>query len=142
MREIRTTKTEIDLKVPVDTSKIKQSDDGCFGKLWDMSSKECPQCADKDLCSILFKGELEKNSSKIKETLGLNNWLDEADFDAVTDEVLLDFIVSGETTVGELKEFYSRTSKCDDTIAVVDRLKDWIKSRPDVYTKEGIVWKR
>ena len=37
---------EVDLTVPIDRSMIKEKDD-CFGKMWDMTSRECPQCADR-----------------------------------------------------------------------------------------------
>ena len=75
-----------------------------------MSSIECPQCADKDLCAILYKGKVDARAVELRNNLGLDNYLDEVDFDAVTDKKLFEFIKSGETTTTELKAFVGTTS--------------------------------
>lgn len=142
MRVIRKDKTEVDLKIPLNMSKIDIKDSDCFGKEWDISSKECPQCADKDICSILFRHELEKNAEQIKSELGLNHFLDETDFKNLTHSKLKDFIVSGKTTVAELKDFVAKEAKTDDDVAVVNYIKNFIKSTKEVYTKSGVVWVR
>ena len=142
-REIRKEKTEVDLKIPVNVSDFPTKENDCFGNMWDMSSRECPQCADKDLCAIIFKGNVvDKRGQEIKEELGLNHYLDERDFAAVTHKKLIEFVKSGETTTEELKEFVAKEAKCDDMVAVVNKIKNWIKSEPSVYTKGGVVWIR
>ena len=45
IREPKIEGTDVDLTVPLDKAAFIVSDKDCFGNMWDMSSKECPQCA-------------------------------------------------------------------------------------------------
>lgn len=63
--------------VPVDYTKLGTDDDPCFGKAYDLSTKECKLCGDSELCCIkmaqnlkITRKELEdKNHYKDLETL-------------------------------------------------------------------------
>lgn len=129
---------EVDLTVPIDRSMIKEKDD-CFGKMWDMTSKECPQCADRDICSILFKDKVDAKAKKIEEDLG-SKFLDEADFDNLTSESLYKFIESGKTTSRDLLMEAMRLTNCDDVIAVKNKVMEWVKANDSVSIKQGVVW--
>ena len=63
--------------VPVDVTNLGSSQDPCFGKGYDLSTKECKLCGDSELCCIkmsqalnVTRKELEaKNHYKDLETL-------------------------------------------------------------------------
>lgn len=44
--------TNHDPLMPFDLSKIGTNDDPCFGKAYDLSTPECKQCGDSELCAI------------------------------------------------------------------------------------------
>lgn len=138
-REVKT--YEADLTIPLKRQimpEIKETD--CFGKLWDMTSKECPQCADRDICGIVYKDKLDVKAKELEEERG-TKYLDKADLDSLTDRVLLDFIVSGETTPAQLIEYGMKVAYCDDVPSVKNKIIDFIRRTPNVKVKGGIVWK-
>lgn len=51
--EIKVSPSESILKV-TDISKIGTPDDPCFGKEYDLSTKECKRCGDSETCAIVF----------------------------------------------------------------------------------------
>jgi len=63
--------------IPIDVTKLGSSEDVCFGKGYDLSTKECKLCGDSELCCIkmsqalnVTRKELEaKNHYKDLETL-------------------------------------------------------------------------
>lgn len=63
--------------VPIDITQLGGNDDPCFGKNYDLSTKECKLCGDSELCCIkisqmlnITRKELEaKNHYKDLETL-------------------------------------------------------------------------
>lgn len=63
--------------VPIDVTNLGSSQDPCFGKAYDLSTKECKLCGDSELCCIkmsqalnITRKELEaKNHYKDLETL-------------------------------------------------------------------------
>ena len=65
---------EIDMTKPLDLTKFGSEDDPCFGKLYDLNTKQCKLCADADFCAIkmaqtqsLSRKELNKNNDFIDE---------------------------------------------------------------------------
>lgn len=59
-----------DIFKPLDLNQIGSNGDPCFGKQYDLSTKECKICGDSELCAIKFAGvmkmtrkELEKKNS-------------------------------------------------------------------------------
>lgn len=129
----------VDLAIPLDRELMKTSKvPTCFGKMWDITEKDCTQCADKDTCGILFRDTLNKKSDKIQSKLG-TTFLNVADYPNVTTPKLLDFIKGGDITTSELVGYVKRLSNCDDTKAAVEFLKRWITSTKLVYTKNGNV---
>lgn len=139
-RKPRSEKTyELDLTKPIDKTQLVMVD--CFGKHWDMGSRECPQCADKDVCCILYKDYIDTKAKELAEKMG-SNYLDEVDFDAVETAETLQWIKSGETTTKELLDYIGEISKCSDRKSVIEWTKNWIKRTSEIYTKDGLVWRR
>jgi len=135
------TKSKVDLTVPVDLSLHKVSG-GCFGKAWDMSTKECGKCADNELCGILFKEVVDQKAKAVEDNLG-TKFLDTADFSRVTVEDVLSYIGDvgdGELTVQELLNYVMAKANCDDRKAAVEYVKRLVKVDNVIRTKEGLVW--
>lgn len=129
----------IDLTIPI--IKTDYAEAGCFGKEWDIGTTECSNCADKDICGIIFSDLVNAKAKKIEKENG-TKFLDVQDFDALTTSILFEFIASGVTTVKELVAFCMEKANTSDKVAVVNWLKRWLKSEASVYTKNSIVWKR
>lgn len=144
MRTTRKTPTfEIDLTKPIDTkeAKFQTMETDCFGKHWDIGVKECQQCADRDICGIIYKDLVDKKASDVEAKLD-SKFLDVADLSALTDEAVLNGIESGVTTTAQLLAGISKLSNCDDLITLSEWTKRWITEKKLVYTKNGLVWKR
>ena len=62
-----------DIFTPVDINKMGTSEDVCFGKGYDLSTKECKICGDSELCCIKFSESLGKTR---KELENKNNFKD------------------------------------------------------------------
>jgi len=140
MRQPRKNKTyKLDLTKPVDKTDFFMKDGDCFGKEWDMSSKECPTCADRDICAILFKDKVDKKTKEIEHKQG-SYFLDRANLAALTDTVLFDFIECGKTNVQDFISFGVEKSKCSDVTAVKNNLKAFIRRHGKVYVKNGVIW--
>lgn len=115
------------------------SDADCFGNLWDMSSKECPQCADRDICAILFKDKVDHRAKKIEEDLG-SKFLDEADFDRICTKLIMPKVTSGVTTAAELMEIAMELSNCSDVPSVKQKVVEWVRSEDGVKISGGVLW--
>lgn len=130
---------DLDLTVPIDKTIIKMSTGDCFGKMWDMSSKECPMCADRDVCSIMFKDLVDARGKEIEKEVG-SKFLDEANFDALTEDAILSYVDSGVTDVKSLLEYAMGVAYCDDVIAVKNKVVEIVKASNKLSIKSGIVW--
>lgn len=53
--------------VPFDLSLIGTNSDPCFGKAYDLSTKECKQCGDSELCAIKMSQELRVTRKQLEE---------------------------------------------------------------------------
>lgn len=53
--------------VPFDLSLIGSKDDVCFGKAYDLSTKECKQCGASELCAIKMSQELNITRRQLEE---------------------------------------------------------------------------
>ena len=86
---------KIDLTVPVDTTdnmfELWNNMQRCFGKEWDITEKDCQQCASKDVCGIIFKDLVDKKAKELETELG-SKFLDTEDLANVTGDKLLSFI--------------------------------------------------
>lgn len=134
--------SDIDLSLPVDKSKLKVSDEDCFGILWDMGSKECPLCAMNEICCIPFQDKVNKQAEEIQAKNVV--FLDQTDFSVVDPAKLLSTIKekSGKMTVAELVTRVKVKADTADDMAAIEWIKRFVKSHDEVYTKEGIVWHR
>lgn len=120
----------------------QENEESCFGKMWDMSAKECGMCADSDMCGILYQ---EIVDNKVKEVASRNvKFLDETDFDLINTELLKTTIksASGEMTVAGLLQWVMEAAHTADDVAAIEWIKRFIKSEPSIYTKDSLVWMR
>ena len=142
-RTPRDTKTfEIDLAVPVDRKIFRtevSNEASCFGKLWDLGTKLCSQCADKDTCGIVYKDTVDKKAKDLEQSVGAK-YLDATDFDNVNTDKLMQFIQSGVTTLDELVTEIMRLANTSDNVAAQEWLKRWHKEHRKIKSEKGVVW--
>lgn len=133
---------DVDLTKPINQievmEKVKQS---CFGKMWDVTTKECNSCADRDTCGIIMRGTVDKKAEEISKKLGAT-FLDESMFHRITEESIKSFVINGVTSTTELLEWVKTTANTSDEVAVLETTKRFIKEHEFIYTKDGIVWLR
>ena len=55
-----------ELLKPIDFRKFGSDDDPCFGKLYDLSAKECKMCGDQELCGVVFAHNLHNVRKNIE----------------------------------------------------------------------------
>ena len=60
-------KVNLDPLVPVSLDMIGSDNDPCFGKGYDLSTDECKQCGDSELCAIKFAAELGKTRKQLEQ---------------------------------------------------------------------------
>lgn len=51
-----------------DISKIGSTEDPCFGKHFDLSTKECKRCGDSEMCSIAFASKMNGVRTMVEHT--------------------------------------------------------------------------
>lgn len=66
-------RVNLDPLVPVSLDMIGSDNDPCFGKGYDLSTDECKQCGDSELCAIKFAAELGKTRKQLEQE---NNYKD------------------------------------------------------------------
>lgn len=139
-REPRDKSLGLDLTVPVNTKKLMQEQQGCFGKLWDMREQACTKCADKDVCGIVFNDyKVKPTTKKLEEELG-SKYLDLANFSDINWDDVADFVVSGQTTGQELIAKVMELANTSDTTSAVMHVKKFMQSK-GYQSKEGAIWK-
>lgn len=52
---------------PIDFNSIGTNGDPCFGKGYDLSTKECKQCGDSELCALKMSQLLGKTRKELEE---------------------------------------------------------------------------
>ena len=55
-----------DILEPMDISKLGTNGDVCFGKHYDLSTKECKMCGDSELCCIKFTALMGKTRKELE----------------------------------------------------------------------------
>lgn len=55
-----------DILKPLDISKLGTGNDPCFGKSYDLSTKECKMCGDSELCCIKFTALMGKTRKELE----------------------------------------------------------------------------
>lgn len=58
---------DTDILKPIDISQIGSNGDPCFGKEYNLSTKECKMCGDSELCCIKFVELMEKIENNWKK---------------------------------------------------------------------------
>ena len=56
-----------DVLQPIYKNSIGSNGDPCFGKAYDLSTQECKQCGDSELCCIKFAAALGKTRQEVEE---------------------------------------------------------------------------
>lgn len=64
---------EGDILNPIDITRIGTGNDPCFGKAYDLSTKECKMCGDSELCCIKFSALMGKTRKELEQE---NNYKD------------------------------------------------------------------
>lgn len=70
---------DTDILKPIDISQIGSNGDPCFGKEYNLSTKECKMCGDSELCCIKFAelvGKDRKQLEKENKFKDLENLID------------------------------------------------------------------
>ena len=95
-----------DVLQPLDIKSIGSNGDPCFGIAYDLSTEECKQCGDSELCCIKFAAALGKTRKELEEA---NNYKDM--------EVMVD-------KVSAKKLFRSLKRKGLDKKEIIQKLQD------------------
>ena len=53
--------------IPIDLASIGASNDPCFGKGYDLSTRECKQCGDSELCALKMSQVLGKTRKELEK---------------------------------------------------------------------------
>lgn len=64
---------KVDLLKPIDIELIGTNGDPCFGKLYNLATKQCKMCGDSELCSIVFAQTMGKTRDQLNAE---NNYKD------------------------------------------------------------------
>lgn len=59
--------TKQDILEPFDISSIGTNGDPCFGKAYDLSTKECKMCGDSELCAFKMSQELNITRKQLED---------------------------------------------------------------------------
>ena len=132
---------EVDLRYPIKIENIDMSNTGdCFGKEYDITTKECPMCADNEVCAVVFmKTGIVTKIEEQQQKDGVE-YLDECGLLEIDDKTLYDSIESGKTTVGIIARYLKKEGKTSDD----DAVKEWIKrfkSKFNLRIEQGVIWK-
>lgn len=137
IRTRRETKTKLDLSKPVDTDSIPLNEGECFGKEWDMGTKECQYCADNEVCGLLMSNVVNK---KVTELESKEEFLDLTDFTLVKIKELEEKCLG--YTTQQLVDTITKTARATDEVAVIEFIKNWIRNSDKVKIKEGVLCQR
>lgn len=136
---------EFDLLYPIDMAKAQANvaEDDCFGKEWNPGVKDCSVCADAEVCGIVFQKEVKKPKQQALEKKD-GPYLDQArlmtgeEFKFVEDTIKQTCVDMEPTSTEEMFQYFAAKMKTKDEALVVNEMKRFIKSTPNVYTKNGL----
>ena len=66
LKEVREELETGDILEPMDITKLGSGNDPCFGKHYDLSTKECKMCGDSELCCIKFTALMGKTRKELE----------------------------------------------------------------------------
>lgn len=131
---------EVDLTKPINHEDVKSKVTGaCFGKEWDMGSRECPLCADNEVCGIIMGGAVKQKVKTVEDAHAM--FLDATDFLNLGKDgnKILEHIESGVTTTQQLIAKVKEIAKTADDYAAIEWVKRY-KAKGTITIKQGIVW--
>lgn len=127
MRIPKTTKLKVDLSKPVEVQAEEippVTDDDCFGNEWDLTATECRQCADKEVCGILFKHRMKKRIKEVENETMAGKFLDTQTMDFDWEKIVQQH---SDKPVKQLLEACMNKGNISDIEAVKEQLKRMIK---------------
>lgn len=133
---------DVDLSVPIKKGELLgkvPEDVECFGKEWDMTSKECPVCSMSDICGIFYQDVLAKRVTNVEKEKG--PFLDQVSFDLIDKKSLYDWCKEndGKLAVEEFVLKVKELSKSMDEVAIFEWIKTY-KAEHGLKFRGGIVW--
>lgn len=66
LKEVRKELETGDIFEPIDITKLGSGNDPCFGKNYDLLTKECKMCGDSELCCIKFTALMGKTRKELE----------------------------------------------------------------------------
>lgn len=87
-----------DILKPFDIQKIGTIDDPCWGKAFDLSTKECRICSDSEICAIMMAQNLGKTRKQLEKE---NNY---KDLDVLYDKEAIFKYIKQEQKKGKVKK--------------------------------------
>jgi hypothetical protein len=145
MKKSHTKKTEVDLLVPIvpeSVTPVETTD--CFGIEFESRSSECVQCADNELCMIVWAEKVKDKEKIIEKDHG--PFLNKCDFPAV-DMTKIERLAKryqdegSPMTLQELQDVIAQQANTKDTEAVIQFIKRELPLSL-MYLKEGVVYVR
>ncbi len=134
---------EVDLTKPVSKSQYAKMDkelygDTCFGREWDMETRECQMCHDSEMCGLICHTRLKKMEAKLDQEV---KKLDTLDFDGIKQSQLFMWLKAEQRTSKELLEKVKSMSNCTDPTVIKAWTISFIKadSRLSVQNKLVLV---
>ena len=128
-----------DLSKPIDKDKVEKPEVSCFGKEWDITTRECSICAANEVCAILTQESTKKVVQELETKEG--GFLDQQDF-SFDKKGLIDYVQrnSGKLSSQQLVEKVFELSNSRDTVAVVEYVKRLVKETEGMSIREKIVY--
>lgn len=123
----------LDVTKPINEDMVDKNNlPDCFGLEFDVKDANCHKCHDREACATIFGSTVVK--TKVKKVMGStsNTPLDEIDFQAIEEKkeklikLLRDKAVTKPMSVVELFNWFTKTSKCSDEVAVKEYFKTFI----------------
>jgi hypothetical protein len=135
-------KTEVDLLKPVDPKALEAID--CFGTEFESRSSECSQCADSELCLILYAENIK--SKKLAFETEHGPLMDSTDFQGVDmakiERLAKKYQDEGEPmSFQELQDVIASQANTKDNEAVIQFIKRELPLTK-IFLKEGVCYVR
>jgi hypothetical protein len=110
---------DLDLSVPVENQGVSAGKD-CFSNMWDAVDRSCRQCADTEICGIMFR---KNQREKVVEMEKVQKYLDLSELHNLTHEQVEKWIIAGSDTTEKLFDKIAKESRNTDDEAIVNLIK-------------------
>jgi len=113
----------------------------CFGKGFDITTLQCSNCHDNEICSVFYKDNVIAN--KIKEVEAkVPEIIDKVDFDKLDKSKLEDYLLEASdrnspVPAADLITYVKEKAGTVDDLAAIAWLKEFIITSGKIVTREG-----